>query len=192
MATGMLTPFRSRELVDPDTMIRPFQILQHEMTRLFEGFLLGGLGLPPSEISDGDFLIPRMEMRETDKELRLTVELPGVAERDIKVQIQNDDTLTIRAEKKCAQEEEGEATRFSERSFGMFQRTMQLPFPVPPHNVKARFENGVLSILLPRPTAQPSSMAHSVPIETSPTSGGSGRIQAESPKPPAMKTPAAE
>ena len=179
MTSGMLTPFRSRELIDPGAMIRPFQFMQHEMTRLFEGFLLGGLGLPPQEISEGDSLIPRMEVKETEQELRLCIELPGVAEPDIKVQIQDDDTLIIRAEKKSMQDANDETVRFNERSFGVFQRTLQLPFQISAQQVNARFENGVLSITLPRPGGQPRPTTHDVPIKTGAQREGNGRVRAE-------------
>jgi HSP20 family protein len=79
--------------------------------------------------------------------------MPGVNEDDIEV-IANDDMLTIRAQKQMEREEDREDYHVSERVFGTFQRTLQLPFPVEPEQVQARFENGVLTITLPKTQTQ--------------------------------------
>ena len=98
-------------------------------------------------------LAPHMDVSETDKELRLQAELPGVSESDIEVSL-NEDVLTIRAEKKQERKEEREGVHFSERAFGTFQRSLRLPFQVNPDQVQARFENGVLSVILPKTQLQ--------------------------------------
>jgi HSP20 family protein len=93
-----------------------------------------------------------MNVSETDKEIRITAELPGVDQNDVDVSL-DDDVLTIRGEKKFEQKEEKENFHFVERSYGTFQRSVRLPFPVDPEQVNASFENGVLTVSLPK-TAQ--------------------------------------
>jgi HSP20 family protein len=77
-----------------------------------------------------------------------------VTDKDIDVSL-NDDVLTIRGEKHFEQSKVGEkeSYHFVERSYGTFQRSLRLPFPVDPEQVKANFEHGVLTITLPK-TAQ--------------------------------------
>ena len=93
-----------------------------------------------------------MNVSETDKEIRITAELPGVDQNDVDVSL-DDDVLTIRGEKKFEQKEEKENFHFVERSYSTFQRSVRLPFPVDPEQVNASFENGVLTVSLPK-TAQ--------------------------------------
>jgi HSP20 family protein len=105
--------------------------------------------------SMGGTLAPRIDVSETAKEMRLTVELPGVAEKDIDVSLSGNE-LTIKGEKKSDQEEkkdqaEGRVFHRVERSFGAFQRTMTVPFDVEPDKVSAQFKDGVLTITLPKP-----------------------------------------
>jgi HSP20 family protein len=133
----------------------PFLTLHREMNRLFDDVLRGG---PVSSGGQGGsqggvLLAPHMDVSETDKELRLQAELPGVSESDIDVSL-NEDVLTIRAEKKQERKEEREGMHFSERAFGTFQRSLRLPFQVNPDQVQARFENGVLSVTLPKTQLQ--------------------------------------
>ena len=153
-------------------MMNPFQVLQREMNRLFEDMLPTDLGAPWTAAGDaqGRILMPRMEVRETDKELRVIAELPGVTEKDIDVSL-DDDVLTIRAEKRIERKEERENTHFTERSFGTFQRSMSLPYRLEPNQVKASFANGVLTVTLPKNEAQ--SQARRIPVETGaqPSSG---------------------
>ncbi len=76
--------------------------------------------------------------------------MPGVKEQDIEVAL-DDRVLTLRAEKKVERKDERENTHFTERSYGVFQRSLQLPFQVNPDEVNAAFENGVLTIAVPKP-----------------------------------------
>jgi HSP20 family protein len=134
----------------------PFLTLHREMNRLFDDVLRGG---PVSSSAGqggsqgGVLLAPHMDVSETDKELRIQAELPGVNENDIDVSL-HEDVLTIRAEKKQERKEEREGVHFSERAFGTFQRSLRLPYQVNPNQVQARFENGVLSVTLPKAQLQ--------------------------------------
>jgi HSP20 family protein len=133
----------------------PFLTLHREMNRLFDDALRGA-GTPSGWQggSQGEALMaPHMDVSETEKELRIQAELPGVNENDIELSL-NEDILTIRAEKRQERKEEREGVHFTERSFGTFQRALRLPFQVNPDQVQARFENGVLSVTLPKTQPQ--------------------------------------
>ena len=90
-----------------------------------------------------------MDVSETETELRLSAELPGVEEGDVEVTL-NDDVLTIRGEKKFERVDERENFHFVERSYGTFQRSLRIPYPVNPDEVQASFERGVLTVILPK------------------------------------------
>jgi HSP20 family protein len=106
--------------------------------------------------SMGGTLAPRVDVSETTQEVTLTVELPGVEEKDIDVSLSGKQ-LTIKGEKKSeheATDDKGEGGRVFhrvERSFGAFQRTMTIPFDAEPDKVSAEFKDGVLRIRLPKP-----------------------------------------
>ena len=139
-------PFRSGSLPGGD----PFLSLHREMNCLFDD-VLRGVGLPAAGGQTGgtNLLAPQLDVSETDAEIRITAELPGVNEPDIQVEL-NDDILVIRGEKKFERKDEKERFHFVERSYGTFQRALQLPFPVDPDRVQANFENGVLTVTRPK------------------------------------------
>jgi HSP20 family protein len=93
---------------------------------------------------------PRVEVSETDKNLQISAELPGMDETDVEV-LMGDGVLTIRGEKKSGIEDKERA--FSERSYGRFERRIPLGQDVDEDKVEAAFKNGVLTITIPR-TAQ--------------------------------------
>lgn len=140
----------------------PFLTLHREMNRLFEDTMRGAP--PQGQGQAGSLLAPHMDVSETDKEIRIQAELPGVSENDVELAL-NDDVLTIRAEKKQERREEREGTHISERSFGTFQRAIRLPFQIEPEQVQARFENGVLHVTLPK--SQPQERSRRIQIQGS-------------------------
>lgn len=160
MTLGHLIPSRSGGMA-----ANPFQLLQREMNRLFNDAWSGDYGLSISEGTNGDtaFLMPRMELREGDKEVRIIAELPGVTEKDIDVSL-DDDVLTIRGEKRTERREEHENTHFTERAFGTFQRSMRLPYRVEPNQVKASFANGILTVTVPKNKTQ--EKARKIPVQS--------------------------
>src|SRR5215210_8960517 len=101
----------------------------------------------------GATLMPHIDVSETEKELKICAELPGVTEKDVEVTL-NDDVLTIRGEKKVERTNEQENYHFVERSYGTFQRSLRVPYPVEPDQVQARFEHGVLTVTLPKAEQQ--------------------------------------
>jgi HSP20 family protein len=126
----------------------PFVSLQQEIDRLFEDF---GRGLPsfPRARMVPD-LTPRMDVTETDKEIELTAELPGLEEKDVQINFA-DGVLTIRGEKKAEKEEKDKDYWTSERSYGAFARSIELPDGVDPDAIKATIDKGVLKVTVPKP-----------------------------------------
>jgi HSP20 family protein len=144
----------------------PFSALRAEMDSLFDSFI-GGLpafsGMFGSSGGRGFALIPHMDITETDKEIVVEAELPGLDEKDVSLALQ-DGVLTIRGEKKHERNEEKENYRMMERRYGSFQRSVQLPDTVDEDKVEATFNNGVLKVSLPkRPEA--SGKQRTIPIK---------------------------
>ena len=104
--------------------------------------------------SMGGVLAPRVDVAEDEKTVTLTAELPGVNEKDIEVSLAGDQ-LTIKGEKRTEhegrKEAEGRTVHRTERSYGAFQRTLTVPYQVDPGQVSAQFQDGVLTITLPKP-----------------------------------------
>jgi len=129
----------------------PFFRLQHEMNQLFNDAFTG-FAAPSTFRGDfDDARLPRIDVREADLAVEIEAELPGVEEKDLDVQV-NDNLLTIKGEKKFERSDEKEGEfRVMERSYGSFARSMTLPFSVDPEAVEATFRNGVLKLTLPKP-----------------------------------------
>jgi len=130
------------------TDAHPFLALHREMNRMFDdvfrGFDVAPFGLT-SRTLDG-LGWPQIDIEETDKEVRITAELPGLDEKDVSLEIANG-VLSISGEKKS--ESEDKARRFSERHYGRFERRIPLE-DVEEDKVSAAFKNGVLSITVPK------------------------------------------
>jgi HSP20 family protein len=92
--------------------------------------------------------VPATDIVENDDGLKMVVELPGLRPEDVKITLENW-VLTVRGEKKQEKEEKGRVHRF-ERSYGAFERSFSLPTTLNPDKVAARFENGVLTIEIPK------------------------------------------
>ncbi|MCA8929911.1 MAG: Hsp20/alpha crystallin family protein [Alphaproteobacteria bacterium] len=124
------------------------------MNRLFEQF---GRGLPatwsaPGSAPGGGFLAPTVDVAETDGEMTVTAELPGVSEDDMHLSLV-DNILTIKGEKKAEETKEDKEKhyRLVERSYGSFERSIPLAFKADPDSVKASFKDGVLTVTIPKP-----------------------------------------
>ena len=93
--------------------------------------------------------IPALDMSETDKEIIVQMEVPGIDPKDIEVTLTNN-VLTIKGEKKLERKEEGEDFHRIERRFGTFSRSIRLPVEVNADAVEATYKNGVLKLVLPK------------------------------------------
>jgi HSP20 family protein len=153
MARNPLSPYRTGGLAGGG-ISDPFLSMHREMNRLFDDVLRGSLGPSQGEPSShSGMLTPHIDVSETDSEVRICAELPGVKDEDIDVSL-DDDVLTIRGEKKFERKDDKENYHFIERSYGSFQRSLRLPYSVNPDEVKAQVENGVLTVTVPKSQQQ--------------------------------------
>lgn len=89
------------------------------------------------------------DVEETDSTFLVSVEVPGMEQKDLKITVR-ENVLTLKGEKKREAEENETPYYVSERSFGSFERSFTLPTNVQADKVTAKYRNGVLSILLPK------------------------------------------
>lgn len=147
MALTDLVPWGRNRSVAPQRFAEtgdPFLALHREMNRIFDDFARGfGVGLPARFGLSGTW--PYVEVSESDKELRLTAELPGMDHKDVEVSLA-DGVLTLKGEKKS----ETDGALYSERWHGQFQRSLQVGPDVDPDKVSAEFKDGVLTVTLPK------------------------------------------
>jgi HSP20 family protein len=125
----------------------PFMSLQREIDRLFDDFTRG---FPTFSDAGSGELLPSVDVTETDKQIEITAELPGLEEKDVQVNLA-DNVLTIRGEKKAEKEEKDKTYRLVERSYGSFVRSLELPDGVNPDAIKASITKGVLTVTVPKP-----------------------------------------
>lgn len=148
----------------------PIVQMHREVDRLFEN-ALRGFGLSPfrsdlfTPFAAPGLLKPQVDIGATDKEYSITVEVPGVEEKDVKVEIANN-TLTIRGEKKQEKEEKDKNYYRIERNYGSFQRVLSLPEDADQEGVNAVFKKGVLTITMPR-KALPKAEVKQIEIKSS-------------------------
>ena len=126
----------------------PFTAFRREMDRLFDSFGRE-VGWPGGD-NRSAAMTPSIDVSETESELKIDVDLPGVDQKDVDVMI-SDNVLTIKGEKKAEREEKKKDFHLVERSYGSFSRSLTLPFAADPDKAQANFKNGVLSITLPKP-----------------------------------------
>ncbi len=143
----------------------PFASFQREMNRLFDNFF-SGFSLSswaPFDRGATQTFSPRVDVSETDKEIRVSAELPGMEEKDIDISLTRD-SLTIKGEKKGETEEKGKDFYRTERSYGSFTRSIPLPAEVDADKVEATFKKGVLDITLPK-TAKAIEETKKIPVK---------------------------
>jgi HSP20 family protein len=134
----------------------PMLALQSDINRVFESFWRS-FDLPTLG-NGGDGLVtgamPRVDVRETDSEVEVVAEVPGMDEADLDVSIA-DGVLTVRGEKKTEREQEDKGYILRERSFGRIERRVPLPDGLDLDSAKATFKNGVLTVRMTKtPEAQ--------------------------------------
>ena len=142
---------RNRNVPSPhrNEEANPFLALQREMNRAFDSVFRGFDLAGPMQLGWAATW-PHVDVSETDQEVKVVAELPGLEEKEIEVTLQ-DGVLTLQGEKKA----ESDNTFYRERWHGQFQRSLQLGPDVDPDKVAASFRNGVLTVTVAkRPEAQ--------------------------------------
>jgi len=143
---------------------QPFDVLRNQVDRLFHdfqtGFLQAPILRPFPDIESfwrrdlGFNVTPAIDIVEKDKAFEVTAELPGLDAKDIEVQLANG-MLTIKGEKQEEKEEKTKDRYVSERRYGSFRRTLQVPGGVDAEKIEASYKTGVLTVTLPKsPEAQ--------------------------------------
>jgi HSP20 family protein len=155
-----LVPVRRRQEDDAPLDFRS------QMNRLFDEFFERPFALSPftgeSGIT-GDFA-PRLDISETEKEVTISAELPGMEPQDINIAIDRG-ILTISGEKEAEKEEKGKRFYRVERSYGSFHRAIPLPNEVDEDKIDAKFKRGVLKVRLPK-TKAAQEQSRRIPIKT--------------------------
>ena len=144
----MLSPLRNRFATPFDSAFEPWSDLRREIDRLFDSTLSSVMS---NGMRNGMEWIPPMDVEERDDEITLALEVPGVSQENVQVSVENG-VLTISGEKKSAREnvDETRDPRFVERRFGRFERVLSLPQSVDAEKITASYENGVLTLKLPK------------------------------------------
>lgn len=142
------------------TRYRPstdLQRLHNEMNQLFEGiFPLERQGNLAKFFGSGELAWPKFDMTETADSIHITAELPGMKQEDIKVDLLNG-VLVIAGERQDEHVTEGKQKHVVERFVGSFERSIALPCEVVQENIRATYDNGLLSVDLPKAKPTPKS-----------------------------------
>jgi HSP20 family protein len=134
--------------------------LREEMDRVFDRLARGFSGVPSirraldwePEFRWSSMLevqIPAVDIAETDTAFRITAELPGMMKEDVDISV-SQGRLTIKGEKREEREEKEKGYYLSERRYGTFQRSFQLPGQADADRIEAKFDNGVLTLTVPK------------------------------------------
>lgn len=138
-----LTPWRRQESL-------PVQSLASWIQRFFDDGWTDTSAVAnrlPETFTRGN--VPAVNVAETDKEMTVTVELPGLKEEDINVTFQGDQ-LAIRAERKFEEEKKDKQYHFVESQYGTFARTLTMPDGLKRDQIEARYKNGILTLTIPK------------------------------------------
>jgi len=127
----------------------PVLQVQNRINSMFDDFFgKSGFGLSNS-LGSSFAHMPKIDVSETDREVRISAELPGMEEKDVDLTVTGN-FLTIKGEKNEEKEEEKGEFWHSERSYGFFERTVELPEAVDMDKIEAKFKKGVLRITAPK------------------------------------------
>lgn len=142
---------------EPET--HPLLSLHRDVNRLFDD-VVRSFGLPGFGEFDRHLSWPHVELGETDGEIRVTAELPGLDEKDVELTVE-EGVLTLRGEKRSEVDEKERG--YSERSYGRFERRIRLPRGIERNKAQASFRNGVLTVTLPR-SAEANENVRRIPV----------------------------
>lgn len=162
MQIHTLVPRRFGRRLPTQRSVRPVsRYFDADFDRLFDAFSRAGeLGAAAAPVG----FAPNVDVSETDAEIVISAELPGLEEKDFEVNLE-DDVLTLKGEKRSEREETEHGTHRVESTYGAFERSFRLPEGVDPEKVSAAYQNGVLRVTIAKPEeAQPQTRA--IPVTT--------------------------
>lgn len=125
---------------------RDLNVLQERMNRLFED---AGRSLRSDEPASTTMWSPAVDIYETEGEIVVKAELPGVDRKDIHLHLENN-VLTIRGERRFEKETKEDNYHRIERSYGGFSRSFSIPTTVDEEKIHADYKDGVLKVVLPK------------------------------------------
>lgn len=140
-----------------------FKSLQDEMDRVFQAYAMPQMSWRSAVAPGNGAMGLRVDIGESDKEIHIEADLPGVPEDAVEVTLE-DDILRIHAERKEESEKSEKDWRVVERSRGIFERSIRMPAGIDPDKVEAHFDKGVLMVTLPKPTKM-KAPAHRIPVK---------------------------
>jgi len=150
MANRNLIPWRRRRESDLDVWRErdPFLRMQNEMDRMFNSLFELPTRFGGQESQEGFW--PTVDVYETDKEITIQAELPGIDEKNIDISLSGN-VLTIRGEKETEEVKEEKSYYRRERSYGRFQRSIELPEGIDEDKIEASYEKGILKVVAAKP-----------------------------------------
>jgi HSP20 family protein len=120
--------------------------IQDKMNQVIEDFMAES---PPASGAFRDVMKPLADVKETDEEVIVTMDLPGMDKGDVEITV-TENALEVKAERKTEKEEKEEEFRRKERTFARFERSLKLPAEVKAEEAKASLKDGVLEVHLPK------------------------------------------
>src|SRR2546421_6654041 len=148
--------------IQRDPMLDWLHHLEHRIGRTFNEPLRGSEWPVPEAVTPA--WLPLVDIFEEPDAIRLVAELPGVRPSEVKIFVEGN-LLTIKGTKEQVAEEKAEKVHRYERTYGAFERTFTLPATVAPEKIKATYENGLLTITLPKVEA---AKPHLIEVEVTP------------------------
>lgn len=130
-----------------------FDSLRREVDGIFNQFTNRFSTL--SQNASDEIQMPALDVNETDKAFEISAEMPGVAEEDVDVSV-TDSLLTIHGKKQQSSKSEDADIRISECSYGVYERSLTLPFNCDAKSIKAKYDNGFLHLTVPKPKVEAS------------------------------------
>ena len=129
--------------------LKELNTLQHRMNRLFDEFMHGETALQQTPSTWDTLWAPAIELKETDTEIVLKAQVPGVDAKDLDIQV-SEDAVSISGVHQEEKRTEEKGMVRSEFHYGQFQRMVPLPISVQYEKVKAEFKDGVVTLVLPK------------------------------------------
>jgi HSP20 family protein len=149
-----LVPWRDKSQTPAprgDDLHDPFLSFRRDVDRMFDDFFSGfGRRAVGSPFASWTAPTPSLDLTETEKEIGVTAEMPGLDDKDFEVNVSGD-VLTLKGEKRAKHEHRNGDAYHMERRFGSFSRSVRLPFEVQDEKVDARYQKGELTIRVPKP-----------------------------------------